>query len=79
VFHWPALINNISTRGIALTMGLRHEPGTVVLLRARNSGQPSGCAREVQVVHVIRLPDGYWRTGCLFTRPLTVTELERLL
>jgi hypothetical protein len=76
---WPALVRDISTRGIALVVGQRHEPGTRLALRLENTRSSVICPVELEVVHTVRRPDGYWLTGGTFASRLREEELEALL
>ncbi|MBY0526339.1 MAG: PilZ domain-containing protein [Gemmataceae bacterium] len=77
---WPALVRDISTSGVSLVIGQRHEPGTRLPMCLVNTRKDLRCPIEMEVVHTLRRPDGYWLAGCAFQdRQLNAEELEGLL
>jgi hypothetical protein len=79
VSSWPALVRDISTKGIRFVVGQRHEPGMRLPLRLDNVRQNFSRPLEIDVVHITRRADGYWITGCTFAQELRPEELEKLL
>jgi hypothetical protein len=76
---WPATPCDLSRGGVSLTVGLRHELGTLVPLYARCSGHQRWHQLLARVVRLERLPDGHWQIACVFVVPLRVKEWKQLL
>ena len=76
---WPAVVEDLSTTGVGLVVGMRQEPGTWVQLRLINLTRDVSCPVQAQVVHTERCSDGYWHSGCVFEGPLQTRDLEALL
>jgi hypothetical protein len=77
--RWPAVVRDISSGGLRLSLTRRFEPGTtlIVELPTRSAGRMR--ALPVRVVHVRARLDGCWTTGCQFASPLDEHELQSLL
>lgn len=75
----PALIHNISTRGIRLVLDQPYDVGTSLIVEL--SGTNNGLRRLlfVRVVRVTDQDDGHFAVGCAFTAPLEGHELLALV
>jgi|ERR1043165_696510 hypothetical protein len=75
---WGAVVDNISTGGIGVTLCYPFRPGTLLAvdLHAAN-----GMVRTVlvRVVHVNDRCDGAWHLGCEFVKPMTESTMEMLI
>jgi serine/threonine protein kinase len=70
---WPAIVRDLSVRGVGLVLARRFEPGTAFAVRL------DGVDRDL-LVHVKRVqPDvvGHWSHGCEFEAPLDDFEVWR--
>lgn len=76
---WPAIVADISTTGIGLVLGVRHDPGAALQIELFCAS--NGYARSIraQIVRTKRMPDGYWFCGCAFDEQLDHGELNALL
>lgn len=76
---WSAVSQNLSTGGIALVLGRRFEPGTLLTLRLR--GQSGGVSYTLlaRVVRVTPHPRGGWILGCVFAQKLREEEVQDLV
>lgn len=76
---WPAIVQDISTTGIGLVLGIRHDPGAALAIELFCT--TNGYSRNVraQIVRTRRLPDGYWFCGCAFAEQLEHRDLSSLL
>lgn len=77
--EWPSTLEDISTGGVGLVLGIRHEPGKELTLTLVGTHLSEPYALRARVAHLERLPDGYWHMGCAFLKPLSAGELEKLL
>src|SRR5258706_15951479 len=57
---WPAVVHDISTTGIGLVLGIRHDPGTQMPLDLFCTTNGYSRSLHVQILRTFRLPDGYW-------------------
>ena len=76
---WPAYVQDISTDGVGLVVGLFHKTGTSFPLKLVNSRNNYVRSVQARVVRTIRRPDGQWFVGCSFSQRLNQNELESLL
>lgn len=76
---WPAIVRDISTTGIGLILGIRHDPGASMPLDLFCTTNGYSRTLHVQIVRTQRQPDGYWFCGCAFDESLDHTELNALL
>ncbi len=76
---WPAYLEDISTTGAGLIVGMRQEPGSVVPLRLLHMRRREEFMVQAQVVHTERRADGHWFSGCVFQEALAAEDLEQLL
>ena len=77
---WGAVVQDISTDGIGLTLCYPFRPGTYL---AVDIPTLSGTMRSlmVRVVQVDDQKDGMWRLGCEFVKPLSESQngFDRLI
>jgi len=75
---WGAVVTDISTGGVAITLCYPFRPGTCLAVALQSL---CGMLRTVmvRVVHVRDQTDGRWRLGCEFLKPLTENDLEMFL
>jgi hypothetical protein len=76
---WPAVVHDISTTGIGLILGIRHDPGTSLPLDLYCTSSGFSRTMRVTIVRTMRLPDGHWFCGCAFEEQLDHRELNALL
>jgi hypothetical protein len=76
---WPAVVADISTTGIGLVVGIRHDPGTTLPLDLYCTSNGLSLALRVRVVRTQRMPDGHWFCGCCFDEQIGNAELSALL
>jgi hypothetical protein len=74
-----AWAQNLSDRGIGLSLASPLPEGTQVVVRLSGHDQRSVVCLEARVVHATQQVDGSWRVGCEFSRQLTCDEMEALL
>src|SRR5262245_41650813 len=60
---WPAYVADISTRGIALQVRRKFEPGRSVLLELANGVRIFSLALLMQIRHVHQESEGVWMIG----------------
>lgn len=72
---WGALVRDISTTGVGLTLCFPFHAGTYL---AVDLPSPGGAFRSVltRVVHAQDQADGTWQVGCEFVKPLSESELD---
>jgi hypothetical protein len=75
---WGAVVEDISTRGIGISLCYPFRPGTYLTVDLPSA---NGLVRSVlvRVVHVRDRSDGAWHLGCEFIKPLTDSDMEMLL
>ncbi len=75
---WGALIRDISTSGLGLTLCYPFSAGAYLAVDLQ---EPGGGFRSVltRVVHAQDQSDGTWHVGCEFVKPLTDSDLEVLV
>jgi hypothetical protein len=78
IMSWGAVVNDISSGGVSVTLCYPFRPGTYL---AVDLSCASGIVRTlmVRVIHVHDQRDGMWRLGCEFLKPLTLSELELIV
>ena len=76
---WPAYVQDISTDGVGLVVGMFHKTGSSFPLKLVNSRNNFVRSVQARVVRTIRRPDGQWFVGCSFKQRLNQNELESLL
>jgi hypothetical protein len=76
---WPAIVADISTTGIGLVVGIRHDPGTTLPIDLYCTSSGYTRSLRVRVVRTQRMPDGHWFCGCRFDEPIHHEELDALL
>lgn len=76
---WPATVMDISVGGLALVLGRRFEPGTVLSLEwsGRDANQTSTLL--LRVLYAKPQGFGHWLVGGAFLQQLTSEELQALL
>jgi hypothetical protein len=72
---WGAVVEDISTTGVGLTLCYPFRPGTFL---AVDIPTLSGTMRSmmVRVVRVDDQRDGMWRLGCEFVKPLSESDMD---
>jgi len=74
---WGATVRDISTTGIGLTLCYPFPTGTYLAVELELPEAPERASSFLtRVVHAEDLPDGTWRVGCEFVKPLSDSELE---
>jgi hypothetical protein len=75
---WGAVVQDISTSGVGLTLCYPFRPGTYLSVEIPTL---SGTLRSmmVRVVRVDDQRDGMWRLGCEFIKPLTESEMDVII
>ena len=75
---WGAVVQDISSGGIGLTLCYPFRPGTYL---AVDIPTLSGTLRSmmVRVVHVDDQNDGLWRLGCEFVKSLSESEMDLII
>jgi hypothetical protein len=73
---WPACALNISCSGIALILGRRFEPGTVLAMELEDPFGAVSRSVVARVIHVHPHEDGTWKHGCAFAAELDDDELR---
>jgi hypothetical protein len=76
---WPAVVADISTTGIGLVVGVRHDPGTTLPIDLYCTASGYARSLRVRVVRTQRMADGHWFCGCRFDEQLQHEELNQLL
>jgi hypothetical protein len=76
---WPATITDISLGGLALVLGRRFEPGTVLSLECFGTDRDQPSALLLRVKYAKPQDFGHWLVGGAFLEPLTCEELQALL
>jgi hypothetical protein len=76
---WPAVVSDISTTGIGLVVGIRHDPGTTLPVDLYCTTNGFSRTVRVSVMRTMRMPDGHWFCGCRFDEQLGHEELNALL
>jgi hypothetical protein len=76
---WPARVLDLSTRGAALLLRRRFEPGAHVIVELANGVRVFSCALLMHVIHATALADGSYVLGGEFARKLGHDELMALL
>ena len=75
---WGASVNNVSASGVSLTLCYPFRLGTYLAVEFQSL---DGMVRTlmVRVVHVHDRPDGMWRLGCEFIKPLSHSDMDLLI
>lgn len=75
---WGAVVSDISSGGIAVTLCYPFKPGTYLSIDLQCA---SGATRNimVRVVNVFDQPDGQWRLGCEFLKPITQSDMDLII
>jgi hypothetical protein len=73
---WGAVVNDISTGGLGITLCYPFRPGTFLAVDLQNLVGQSRTLM-VRVLHVHDEVDGRWRLGCGFIKPLSPSEMEQ--
>jgi serine/threonine protein kinase len=73
---WPTTMKNVSRKGIALLLGRRVEPGTLLVVSLPPSDARPACLVEVRVVRVQSQRFGHWEVGCVFTSQLDDQDFQ---
>jgi hypothetical protein len=76
---WPARVLDLSTRGAALLLWRRFEPGAQVIVELANGRRVFSRALAMRVTHATTLADGSFVVGGEFARKLDHDELMALL
>jgi hypothetical protein len=74
-----AAIENISARGLALSLRRPLRRGSRLLIQITSAAPDVTCDLSAHVTHATKQPDGKWLIGCTFARELTPSELQTLL
>ena len=70
---WGATIRDVSRTGVGLTVCYPFRAGTYLAVDLKGTTVLS------RVVHVRDRADGTWQVGCEFIKPLSESEVDRLL
>lgn len=75
---WGAVVQDISTTGIGLTLCFPFRPNTYLSVDIKTV---SGDVRSMMVcvVHVDDQRDGMWRLGCEFVKPISESEMDIII
>jgi hypothetical protein len=72
---WGAVVNDISTGGVGITLCYPFRPGTYLAVELQIHAGKSRTLMT-RVLHVHDEVDGRWRLGCQFLKPLAPSELD---
>lgn len=76
---WPAVIKDISTRGIRLEIGRRFEPGTLLLVDLHACNGETLRRLMLKTVYLQKVSDNTWLVGGTFISRLGDSDLRSLL
>jgi len=76
---YRAVIEELSTQGIALRVTDRFEPGTVLSVRLATATDKVAFTKLGRVVHVQPETNGAWLLGVALLQPLRTEEVQWLL
>lgn len=76
---WPAIVMDISTGGIGLSLARRFEPDTLLTVELDGDGPKSGRTVVAQVVHVRPEEVGHWFHGCSLATALNSNDLHDVI
>lgn len=75
---WSGTVRDISSRGLALALGQRMEPGACLTVELETTvGGPRRF--RVRVVHSTQEGKDRWVIGCTLAKPLSEQELQALI
>jgi hypothetical protein len=75
---WGAVVHDFSTGGVGITLCYPFRPGTYLAVDVQCPGNMIRTLM-VRVLHVHDQPDGQWRLGCEFIKPLTKSDADLFL
>jgi hypothetical protein len=75
---WGAVVSDFSLGGLGITLCYPFRPGTYLAVELQCPGNTYRTVM-VRVLHVRDEPDGLWRLGCEFIKPLTQSEMDLFL
>jgi hypothetical protein len=64
---------------VSLRLGCEVRPGAVLVVALEGLGGRFSRPLLVRVMHAQPRPDGSWRAGCAFVKPLTDGDVQALL
>jgi serine/threonine protein kinase len=76
---WPATVENVSQAGIALLLGRRMEPGTLLSVHLPSSDTTNQNTPVARVNRLAARPFGQWLVGCEFVETLSDDHLRKFL
>jgi hypothetical protein len=76
---WPAVVRDVSTRGVGLVLGRRFERGTALAIEIPKIGAYPGDTLLAKVIHATPLGGGTWLLGCRFVSDLSDDGLMGLM
>jgi hypothetical protein len=76
---WPAVIKDISTRGIRLEIGRRFEPGTLLMVELQSGHGGTLRRLMLKTVYLQSIDDKTWLIGGTFISRLADADLRSLL
>jgi len=79
---WPAKVHDVSAAGLALVLGHRVDPGTLLDVTLEIDADTRSRTLRVRVIHVALVtahPGLRWLAGCAFTRAPSELELRAFL
>jgi serine/threonine protein kinase len=76
---WPATVEDLSQGGLALILGRRLEPGTMLKVELTGTDPTRPHVLLVRVMNVRPHGPTHWRVGGAFPQPLSREELQGLL
>ncbi|MBL8800302.1 MAG: PilZ domain-containing protein [Planctomycetia bacterium] len=78
VCGWPAAVTDVSQTGVGLIVGMWQKPGNLLQLHVTDESRGWHWDVRAKVHRVEQRPDGLWRLGCCFQRPVNERELAAL-
>jgi hypothetical protein len=76
---WPGEIVDISSGGIALSLGRRFQPGTPLVIELPSANDEPSRFLQVRIIHAKPDPNGQWIHGCEMRIQLSDEDLQAFL
>jgi hypothetical protein len=76
---WGGVVHDISTGGLNLGLCFPFRPDTFLAVDLEGPGGTVSRSLICRVVHVHDHADGTWTLGCEFLKPLSDSDLKRLV